>query len=33
MESKFPGLRKGPKEVRAEQGIAVVREMLREVRP
>lgn len=32
MESKFPGLRKGPKEARAEQGIAVVREMLREVR-
>ena len=32
MESRFPGLRKGPKETRAEQGTAALREMLREVR-
>lgn len=33
MEAKFPGLRRGPKQTRTEQGIQAIRAMLREVRP
>ena len=33
MESKFPGLRRGPKETDADAGVGMLKEILREVQP